>query len=47
MSDLAGSEDEAVVILLAMLLVVLQLLSPQAHRHWTQALVDPKVVPVL
>lgn len=47
MADLAGSEDEAVVILLAVLLVLLQLLPAQAHCHWTQRLVYPKVVPVL
>lgn len=47
MADLAGSEDEAVVILLAVLLVLLQLLSAQAHCHWTQRLVYTKVVPVL
>lgn len=47
MADLAGSEDEAVVILLAMLLVLLELLPAQAHRHWTECLVYAEVVPVL
>lgn len=47
MTDLAGSEDEAVVILLAVILVLLQLLPSQAHRYWTQGLVYPKVVPVV
>lgn len=47
MADLAGSKDEAIVILLAVLLVLLQLLPAQAHCHWSQRLVYPKVVPVL
>lgn len=47
MANLAGSEDETVVILLAVLLVLFQLLPAQAHCHWTQRLVNPKIVPVL
>lgn len=47
MADLSGSEDETVVILLAVLLVLLQLLPAQAHCHGSQCLVNPKIVPVL
>lgn len=46
-SDLACSEDDAVVILLPALFLLLQLLSAQTHSNWTQSLVYTKVVPVL
>lgn len=44
---LARSEDDPVIILLAMFLVFLQLLPPQTHRHWAQVLIHPQIVPVL
>ena len=47
MADLARSVDEAVVVLLAMLFVLIQFLPAQAHCHWTKRLIYPKVVPVL
>lgn len=46
MADLTSSEDEAVVILLAMLLVLFQFLPSQAHCHRSKSFIYPKVVPV-
>jgi len=43
---LTGSEDDPVVILLAMLLVFIQFLPPQTHCYWAQVLIDPQIVPV-
>lgn len=43
---LTRSEDDSVVVLLAMLLVFFQLLPPQTHCHWAQVLIYPQVVPV-
>lgn len=44
---LAGAEDEPVVVLRAMVLVVVQLLPPDANSYRPQRLVQPKVVPVV
>lgn len=45
-THLTRSEDDPVVVLLAVLLVFIQLLSPQAHRHWAEVFIHAKVVPV-
>lgn len=43
---LTRSEDDPVVVLLAMFLVFIQLLPPQTHSHWAQVLIYTQVVPV-
>ena len=45
--DLAAPEDDPELVLLAVLLVLLQLLPAQAHRHGPQSLVHSQIVPVL
>lgn len=45
-TNLARSEDDPVVVLLAVLLVLIQLLPPQTHRHWAEVFIHAKVVPV-
>lgn len=41
---LAGPEDDSVLVLRPVVLVVLQLLPLDAHRHWPQLLVHTKVI---
>lgn len=36
----AGSEDDSVVVLLAMLFVILQFFPTNADSYWSQSLVD-------
>lgn len=50
MSDetyLSGPEDDPVLVLRPVVLVVLQLLSLDAHGHWPQLLIHPEVIGVL
>lgn len=41
---LSGPEDDPVLVLRSVILVVLQLLSLDAHSHWSQLLVHAKVI---
>lgn len=46
-SYLTGSEDDPVIVLLAVFLVFLQFLPPQTNCHWAQVFIHPQIVPVL
>lgn len=44
---LSGAEDDPVLVLRPVVLVVFQLLPLDAHSHWSQLLVHPKVIGML
>lgn len=46
LTHLTCSEEDSVVVLLAVLLVFIQLLPPQTYCHWAKVLIYTKVVPV-
>lgn len=46
-AHLAGSEDDSVVVLLAMLFVILQFFPTNADSYRSQCLINTQVVPVL
>lgn len=46
-AHLAGSEDDSVVVLLAVLFVILQFFPTNADSYRSQCLINTQVVPVL